>query len=494
MSKVEPMDVSPRDDQESPSRVLHRSPEPLGGDSGRRLRDHSKKSSIDMLIDGNSGPDSERTGDGYADGSPLKRNRVEPESALVADQQGGSSGQGSPTDEQPARPKQRKRLSINTSVGPNHPGRASAPVGGTGPTSASVNADVMEQMRNTLKLKQQQQAIIEARQSAQIMNRGPMSAEPRGLGGRGAQSASLDPPHLPLHPFRNRGGSPSGVHSSPRQGSTRSSGKGSARVPESSRFSHLSSTSGQPVASPITQFPSRELPLPPHLQTERYSTHAAGGEHDGPRSPHPALTSLHSSKQNLPPPSPATAYPMHHVAPNVPLSRSAFLSFAEHFYDIHEESTRLVATLRDQIRRSTAMLQTLQASGQMIEGLVRSHFREMQVGYGERFGAALTDLNRRLSTLEERSGISSEAGTNAGVNWGFRGAPPSATPGGAAAAGFPIRDRDGQDAGDSRSVNGDRLAQDTIKVLLERVERLESAAKPSQKNRASSSEGEGEEE
>ncbi|ORY32982.1 hypothetical protein BCR33DRAFT_522918 [Rhizoclosmatium globosum] len=56
------------------------------------------------------------------------------------------------------------------------------------------------------------------------------------------------------------------------------------------------------------------------------------------------------------------------------------------------------------MRKSSSLLQTLQASGQMIEGLVRSCFRDMQVQYGEKFGAALADLNRRVEVLEGRLG------------------------------------------------------------------------------------------
>lgn len=53
----------------------------------------------------------------------------------------------------------------------------------------------------------------------------------------------------------------------------------------------------------------------------------------------------------------------------------------------------------------------------MIEGLVRSHFREMQTQYGEKFGSALTDLNRRLVAIENRTFGSShsDAFTAAGV-------------------------------------------------------------------------------
>ncbi|KAJ3002960.1 UNVERIFIED_CONTAM: hypothetical protein HDU68_005929, partial [Siphonaria sp. JEL0065] len=74
-----------------------------------------------------------------------------------------------------------------------------------------------------------------------------------------------------------------------------------------------------------------------------------------------------------------------------------------------------VAKLKDQMRKSSSLLQTLQASGQMIEGLVRSCFRDMQLQYGEKFGAALSDLNRRLEALEAAA-ASTSANGGAGDN------------------------------------------------------------------------------
>ena len=88
-----------------------------------------------------------------------------------------------------------------------------------------------------------------------------------------------------------------------------------------------------------------------------------------------------------------------------PLSRQAFMGVFESIYDQHDAAMRLQAQLKDQLRKTSTLLQTLQSSGQMIEGLVRGHFREMQSQYGEKFGAALTDLNSRLVVLEQKAGI-----------------------------------------------------------------------------------------
>jgi hypothetical protein len=68
----------------------------------------------------------------------------------------------------------------------------------------------------------------------------------------------------------------------------------------------------------------------------------------------------------------------------------------------------------------------------MIEGLVKSCFREMQVQYGEKFGAALVDLNRRLVALEEAAGTHRGSG---GGSTGVSGASPSASGSGSGKAG-----------------------------------------------------------
>ncbi len=87
------------------------------------------------------------------------------------------------------------------------------------------------------------------------------------------------------------------------------------------------------------------------------------------------------------------------------MSRPDFTRFFDHMYDQSEHAHHLVNTLNDQVRHSASLLQTLQASGTMIEGLVRGHFREMQAQIGEKFGLALTDLNRRMRVIEDKLGI-----------------------------------------------------------------------------------------
>jgi hypothetical protein len=147
------------------------------------------------------------------------------------------------------------------------------------------------------------------------------------------------------------------------------------------------------ISSPRSEFPNRELPRP------------RGYENHGSLSAHP----LSTTKTSIPSP------PSSNVLP--PSHRSAFVSSCEQIFDSHETTQKLQVQLREQIRKSATLLYTLSSSGQMIEGLVRSHFREMQTQYGEKFGTALTDLNRRLVAIEKRTFGSShsEAFTSAGV-------------------------------------------------------------------------------
>ncbi|KAJ3226546.1 hypothetical protein HDU81_007255, partial [Chytriomyces hyalinus] len=126
--------------------------------------------------------------------------------------------------------------------------------------------------------------------------------------------------------------------------------------------------------------------------------------------PSPSAQSHHPSYPA--PQQPATANASSSNSANIPsispqgsnsANRRAFVALFENVYDTaSEDLPKLVTTLKDQMRKSSSLLQTLQASGQMIEGLVRSCFRDMQLQYGEKFGAALQDLNRRLEVLEEK--------------------------------------------------------------------------------------------
>lgn len=221
------------------------------------------------------------------------------------------------------------------------------PVSEDAPIKSPPPQMVADQLRASLKLREQQKALIEAR-------RGSLSATPPGTPKKNPQlsiwTTSSPSEHV---------AAPSGPN-----------GAQSARLPS--------------LMSPRQELGARELP-PPSMMSQHY----------GPRSALPSMSRPAFS------PVPAST----RGNGSAPMSRLDFMRFFEHMYDQNEHAHHLVANLNDQVRHSASLLQTLQASGSMIEGLVRGHFREMQASMGEKFGLALTDLNRRIKVIEERLGI-----------------------------------------------------------------------------------------
>ncbi len=136
------------------------------------------------------------------------------------------------------------------------------------------------------------------------------------------------------------------------------------------------------IVSPRAEFPNRELTKPRGFDTNV---------------PPPSAHPLPSAKGM---PSPPTAIPNPSTFSG---QKAAFMAVCEQIFDSQETTVRLQNQLKEQIRKSATLLYTLSSSGQMIEGLVRSHFRDMQTQYGEKFGTALTDLNRRLVAMENRT-------------------------------------------------------------------------------------------
>lgn len=74
-------------------------------------------------------------------------------------------------------------------------------------------------------------------------------------------------------------------------------------------------------------------------------------------------------------------------------------------YDSVDSTKSLKYTLEEQIRKSAQLLQTLQASGTMIESLVRGQFKELEKGVIERFENELEHLAVRVKALEEHQGL-----------------------------------------------------------------------------------------
>lgn len=82
-----------------------------------------------------------------------------------------------------------------------------------------------------------------------------------------------------------------------------------------------------------------------------------------------------------------------------------FMETVSNLFDSVDSSRSLKYTLEEQIRKSAQLLQTLQASGTMIENLVRGQFKELEKGVIERFESEIEHLNARVRQLEEHQGL-----------------------------------------------------------------------------------------
>ncbi|KAI8389399.1 hypothetical protein BD560DRAFT_486064 [Blakeslea trispora] len=84
------------------------------------------------------------------------------------------------------------------------------------------------------------------------------------------------------------------------------------------------------------------------------------------------------------------------------LQRQQYLQPFEHLFDTIETTRTLKTTLDDQIRRSSSLMQTLQASVTTIEGLVRNQVKEVQWEMMSQVERTMDGLVRRLEALEHR--------------------------------------------------------------------------------------------
>ena len=91
------------------------------------------------------------------------------------------------------------------------------------------------------------------------------------------------------------------------------------------------------------------------------------------------------------------------IDPSGSISKTQFLSFFQHFYETQQENIKLQEELKQQIHKVSTLLHALSSSGQMIEGLVRANFREMQKECLEKVNMTLFDHNERISIIEKKS-------------------------------------------------------------------------------------------
>lgn len=109
------------------------------------------------------------------------------------------------------------------------------------------------------------------------------------------------------------------------------------------------------------------------------------------------LTATSAANASLPPKTPTTSS-------FAALQRQQYLQPFEHLFDTIETTRTLKTTLDDQIRRSSSLMQTLQASATTIEGLVRNQVKEVQWEIVSQMEKRIDELLRRIETLEVRVG------------------------------------------------------------------------------------------
>ncbi|KAI8093420.1 uncharacterized protein BX664DRAFT_278381 [Halteromyces radiatus] len=213
-------------------------------------------------------------------------------------------------------------------------------------------------------------------------------------------------------------------------------------------------------------FGKQEFAIPPIVPSQQQPPHTAhphhstgNGNHGYASSPslfgRPTSSSHHAYSKSSPaaapmPPQTPTTYSF------AALQRQQFLQPFEHLFDTIETTRTLKSTLDDQIRRSSTLLQTLQASSTTVEGLIRSQIREMQKEMTGRLDEILESMMKRIGQLESKLDVT--ATTESSITNGMTTAP--------------LRSpttivRSQNDIGPSEY-------QSMLNTLLERIDRLES--------------------
>ncbi|KAF9965305.1 hypothetical protein BGZ70_005086 [Mortierella alpina] len=309
-------------------------------------------------------------------------------------------------------------------------------------TSPGPQPEVMDQVRSTLKLKQQQKAIIESRQNAHQQgghgqqqpssqhqqHQAPSSSSHQSSAGRPGSSNGNSQPVTET--------TASGVSVFHGSASFASRPQPSPKNPKNAKsltiFAPSYSESSLSIHSaPLQPSQSHQAmsmglrtsqPLLPRHQHHPYAPHA--GSYQQPlRSPRTAGHAKKSSRATLRQPGadngsgtlPAPILSSHtgplpspSMYPSTPFHsnpKHMFMDTVSNLFDSVDSSRSLKYTLEEQIRKSAQLLQTLQASGTMIENLVRGQFKELEKGVIERFESDIEHLTARVRQLEEHQGL-----------------------------------------------------------------------------------------
>ncbi|KAF9207824.1 hypothetical protein BGZ49_010489, partial [Haplosporangium sp. Z 27] len=292
------------------------------------------------------------------------------------------------------------------------------------PSSSGGQPDLKDQVRSTLQMKQHQKAIIESRQQGLPSPLPPQT----GSGSAKPNSSSSNPPvtetsasglsvfhgsssfaslnRLPQPSPKNPKNAKSltifapsysesslSIQSAPLQPSQSHQAMSMGLRPSQPLRNH------HPYAAPSTsiQQPLRSPRTAGHVKkASRNALRPPGTDSSSGTIPAPILSS-HTG------PLPSPMYP-----PSTPFlsnPKHMFMETVSNLFDSVDSSRSLKYTLEEQIRKSAQLLQTLQASGTMIENLVRGQFKELEKGVIERYEAEIEHLNARVQQLEEHQGL-----------------------------------------------------------------------------------------
>ncbi|KAK4522094.1 RNA-binding protein Cwf29 [Mucor velutinosus] len=172
-------------------------------------------------------------------------------------------------------------------------------------------------------------------------------------------------------------------------------------APLNSNFRQAPATKPHPLSkatlvSPANSSTASEFAIPPIVPSQQQPPHTAhpSSIHRRHSPQYPASAFGHSfpvtSGRVEPPTKPSS------------LQRQQFMQPFEHLFDTIETTRNLKSTLDDQIRRSSTLIQTLQASSTTIEGLVRNQIKEAQMEIMHRMEDSIDGLFHRISSLERR--------------------------------------------------------------------------------------------
>ncbi|CAG8610071.1 6539_t:CDS:2 [Paraglomus brasilianum] len=283
-------------------------------------------------------------------------------------------------------------------------------------TKTTNNPEAMERVRNNLKLKQQK-SVGEVRQNRLMQESIVDRRHSVAVAGYNAHSSSNFPaawdPNRHLNTKRhsisqhrvNRNSKNLSLYSPPRvnrSASASGSSDNNSPIHTSMTAGHRASVSGYPSQSAFSSAcrqSNQSQTVHPASRSASIHGLISSDCHNASR-PVPNIqvtpsTAPHAPSSTLPR---RESLASNSPAPSSDRSKDSFIQVFDTFYDAVADTHSLKNTLEEQIRKTSALLQTLQSSGLMIESLVRGQVREMQ----REVISDLTSIEKRVARVEER--------------------------------------------------------------------------------------------